>query len=296
MKNLSISFTLGKGMAEHGSNIQHNNRKFTAKNVDETRFTSNITYKQQYIEDAYNQLFGKALREYNAKQKKECRKINDYYAHIVRGRREEPFYEVIVQFGDCHTAASGTPDGDRVKAMLDEYMKMFQVRNPNLYVFNAVLHDDEASPHLHIDFIPFYTHGRKIGLSKGVSMRAALREMGYVPKNSSVNQLVMWEEAERKFMEELLHRHGYERNNKDAHYPHMTVEQYKASRGLLYQQTTASLLYTASGSAGSNPNFSQQAGQSPMSVISERRCLPSGAYRSYLAKPFSRSIVRYRQF
>ena len=78
--------------------------------------------------------------------------------------------------------------------MLDEYMKSFQQRNPNLYVFNAVLHDDEASPHLHIDFIPFYTHGRKIGLSKGVSMRAALREMGYVPKNSSVNQLVMWEE------------------------------------------------------------------------------------------------------
>ena len=61
---------------------------------------------------------------------------------------------MIVQFGDCHTAASGTPDGDRVKELLDEYMKMFQVRNPNLYVFNAVLHDDEASPHLHIDFNP----------------------------------------------------------------------------------------------------------------------------------------------
>ena len=230
MKNLSISFTLGKGLAAHGSNIQHNNRKFTAKNVDETRFTSNITYKQQYIEDAYLQLFSKALREYNAKQKKDCRKIEDYYAHIVRGRREEPFYEAIVQFGDCHTAASGTPDGERVKAMLDEYMKMFQVRNPNLYVFNAVLHDDEASPHLHIDFIPFYTHGRKIGLSKGVSMRAALQEMGFAPKNGQANHLVAWEESERKYMEEILHRHGYGREDKDAHYPHMTVEQYKASQ------------------------------------------------------------------
>ena len=230
MKSLSISFTLSKGYAPHGSNIQHNNRKFTAANVDETRIASNIIYKQQYIEDAYNQLFGKALREYNAKQKKECRKIDDYYAHIVRGHREEPFYEAIVQFGDCHTAASGTPDGDRVKEMLDEYMKSFQQRNPNLYVFNAVLHDDEASPHLHIDFVPFYTKGRSIGLSKGVSMRAALREMGYVPKNSSVNQLVMWEEAERKFMEDLLHRYGYEREDKDAHYQHMTVEQYKASQ------------------------------------------------------------------
>ena len=224
MKSLSISFTLGKGYAPHGSNIQHNNRKFTAANVDATRIASNIIYKQQYIEDAYNQLFGKALREYNAKQKKECRKIDDYYAHIVRGHREEPFYEAIVQFGDCHTSPSGTPDGDRVKKMLDEYMKSFQQRNPNLYVFNAVLHDDEASPHLHIDFVPFYTKGRSIGLSKGVSMRAALREMGYIPKNSSVNQLVMWEEAERKFMEDLLHLYGYEREDKDAHYQHMTVE------------------------------------------------------------------------
>ena len=68
MKSLSISFTLGKGYAPHGSNIQHNNRKFTAENVDATRIASNIIYKQQYIEDAYNQLFGKALREYNAKQ------------------------------------------------------------------------------------------------------------------------------------------------------------------------------------------------------------------------------------
>lgn len=135
MKSLSISFTLGKGYAPHGSNIQHNNRKFIAANGDATRISSNIIYKQQYIEDAYNQLFGKALREYNAEQKKECRKIDDYYAHIVRGHREEPFYEAIVQFGDCHTAPSGTPDGDRVKEMLDEYMKSFQQRNPNLYVF-----------------------------------------------------------------------------------------------------------------------------------------------------------------
>ena len=105
MKSLSIRFTLGKGYAPHGSNIQHNNRKFTAANVDATRIANNIIYKQQYIEDAYNQLFGKALREYNAEQKKECRKIDDYYAHIVRGHREEPFYEAIVQFGDCHTAA-----------------------------------------------------------------------------------------------------------------------------------------------------------------------------------------------
>lgn len=97
-------------------------------------------------------------------------------------------------------------------------MFSFQQRNPNLYVFNAVLHMDEASPHLHINFVPFYTKGRKNGLSKGVSMKQALIEEGFKPKTTKDNQLVMWEEAERREMERILHRHGFVREDKNAHY------------------------------------------------------------------------------
>ena len=49
-------------------------------------------------------------------------------------------------------------------------MKGFQARNPNRHVFNAVMHLDEVSPHLHIDFVPFYTKDRQRGLRKGVSL------------------------------------------------------------------------------------------------------------------------------
>ncbi len=230
MDRYSISYTLGKASDPHGANLAHNNRKFTAANVQESRSSQNITYIRQDVRDAYAQLFGKALAEYNAKQTKPCRRIQDYYDHISSGKREEPFYEVVVQFGDMQNAPCGSERGEIVRQMLDEFMQGFQARNPNLFVFNAVLHLDEASPHLHIDFIPFYTQGRVTGLSKGVSMKSALIEQGFRPKGTRENQLVLWEEQERIEMERILQRHGYAREDKDAHYAHMTVEEYKAAK------------------------------------------------------------------
>lgn len=111
--------------------------------------------------------------------------------------------------------------------MLDEYMKSFQKRNPNLYVFNATLHNDEATPHLHINFIPFYTSGREKGLCKGVSFKAALIEQGFIPSNAMKNQTVAWEENERNVMEQILNSHGYNRENKNDKHVHMNVTDYK---------------------------------------------------------------------
>lgn len=114
--------------------------------------------------------------------------------------------------------------------MLDEYIRNFKKRNPNLHIFNAVLHMDEASPHLHIDFIPFYTKYRKKGLSKGVSMRTALDEQGFKADNGIKNRLVAWEQSEREEMEKILNHHGYNREDKNAHYVHMNVDDYKTFR------------------------------------------------------------------
>ena len=230
MERYSISFTLGKASDPHGANIAHNNRKFTAANVCDRLTSKNIVYAEQSVRDAYEQLFGQALAEYNAKQKQPCRRIHDYYDHICSGKREEPYYEIVVQFGDVESAPCGSERGKIAAEMLGEYMKNFQMRNPNLHVFNAVLHLDEASPHLHIDFVPFYSQKRTRGLSKGVSMRAALSEQGFQPKGIHTNQLVLWEEHERNEMERILQQRGYEREDKNAHYAHMTVEDYKFSK------------------------------------------------------------------
>lgn len=230
MSKLSISFTLGKASVPHEANVNHNNRKFIASNVNKNKISENITYKKQDVQQAYQQLFGKSLVEYNARQTRRDRIIPDYFEHISKSKREEAFYEIIVQFGDSKTAPCENQTGKITHKMLDEYMTDFQKRNPNLHVFNAVLHMDEASPHLHINFIPFYTQGRKNGLSKGVSMKSALIEQGFNPKSTRENQLVMWEENERQVMEEILKKYGFEREDKQAKYAHQTVDDYKKSQ------------------------------------------------------------------
>ena len=227
MPSLSISFTLGKASVPHQANIPHTNREFIARNIDQTRTHQNVTYVRQDVEDAYQQLFGDAVKEYNEKQKRADRRIENYYQHIADGKREEAFYEAIVQFGDSKTAPCGSKTGEEAQKMLDEYVRSFQQRNPNLYLFNAVLHMDEASPHLHLHFIPFYTKGRKNGLRTGVSMKAALDEQGFTATNFKNNRLVAWEENERAYMETILHAHGFQRDDKQAKYAHLTVEDYK---------------------------------------------------------------------
>ena len=227
MDSFSISFTLGKGNAPHGGNIRHNNRDYYADNVQKNNTALNVEYKRQDIEEAFHELFDEALKEYNDKQTRKDRVIEDYYSHLKNSRRESHFYEAIIQFGNVEDTPCGSERGEIAKQMLDEYMKEFQNRNPNLFVFNAVLHMDEASPHIHIDFIPYYTKGRNNGLQKGVSMKAALIEQGFVPKGTKNNQLVLWEASERKEMEKILSNHKYVRAEKQDYHKHMTVEEYK---------------------------------------------------------------------
>ena len=104
--------------------------------------------------------------------------IDDYYKKICTGKQEKPFYEVIFQIGSKDNMAVGTAEGDKAKEILDEFMRGFEERNPQLKVFSAHLHMDEATPHLHIDFIPYIT-GSKRGLSTRVSLKKALEAQGF---------------------------------------------------------------------------------------------------------------------
>ncbi len=229
MKSLSISFTLGKESHAHSANISHNNRDFKADNIDGSRTNQNYVFKSEDPEKVYEKLFGKSLAEYNAKQRK-SRKIKNYFEHILCSKKEEAFYEAIVQYGDKDTASCGSKNGQEVEKMLAEFLIDFEKRNKNLYVFNAVMHLDEATPHLHIDFIPFYTKGRKNGLSKGVSFRSAIIEEGFSASNSMQNQTVAWEESERNVMEKILNNHGFVRDNKHDKHIHMNVADYKTMK------------------------------------------------------------------
>lgn len=62
--------------------------------------------------------------------------------------------------------------------ILEQYAKTFQERNSNLYLFNCVMHLDEATPHLHIDYIPV-ANGYKTGMKTRNSLTKALQQMGF---------------------------------------------------------------------------------------------------------------------
>ena len=220
---LSVSFRIDDGI------IEHNNRSFIAKNVVRERIPDNITYKKQNIREFYSELFGEALAEYNSRMKRRDRIIADYYEHIRKGKQEKTFEEIVVQFGDINDCSVGSENGELAKQILDQYMRGFETRNPNLKVFNAVMHLDEATPHLHIDFVPI-THTGSRGLSTRVSMSGALREMGFAPENKFLTEWVAWSDSERAVMEKILREHGLYRDDKNVHREHWSVDEYKRKK------------------------------------------------------------------
>lgn len=207
----TISFVKGKG------SLRHNNREFIADNVDRTRTRDNVTYIRMSLEEAYEHCFGDALREYNAHQKRKDRQKNSYIEEIRNsGNREKVFYENVIQIGTMKdTPVIGedgnlTPQAQEAIAVLDQYVRSFQERNPNLFLFNAVLHLDEATPHLHLDYIPV-AHGYKRGLKVRNSLTKALQEMGFEKgKSRNDNETIDWQHREREYISSLCAEHGIE--------------------------------------------------------------------------------------
>ena len=212
----TISVMTGKG------SVNHNSRKFHAKNTDPERSCLNVEYCNENIKDVYHELFGEALARYNEKQTRSDRIIDDYYEKICFGKQEKPFHEIILQIGNKDDMGAKTEDGRLAAKILDEYMQDFQRRNPTLRVFSAYLHMDEATPHLHIDFIP-YTTGSKRGLETRVSLKKALAELGFKGGTRSETERNQWVAAEKERLADIMLQHGIEWEKKGTHEKHLSV-------------------------------------------------------------------------
>ena len=193
----TISFITGQG------SVNHNSRKFHAKNTDPKRSHWNVEYCNQDIQEIYHELFDEALERYNVKQ-------------------EKPFHEIILQIGNKNDMGAETPDGQIAARILDEYMKGFQERNPALRVFSAHLHLDEATPHLHIDFVP-YTTGSKRGLDTRVSLKQALSALGFKGGTRMETELNQWVAAEKQQLASIMLEHGIEWEQKGTHEKHLSL-------------------------------------------------------------------------
>lgn len=216
----TISAMVGKGSATH------NSRSFTAENVDSERTHLNIDYCNEPIKKVYHEMFDEALKQYNDKQKRKDRKISDYYKHIESGKQEKLFHEIIFQIGNMEDMSATGEHAELARTVLDEYYQGFQERNPYLRVFSAHLHMDEATPHIHIDFIPFTT-GSNRGLETRVSLKQALLNMGFKGEGRSDNELNRWILSEKKVLAQIMERHGIEWEQKGTHEQHLSVLDYK---------------------------------------------------------------------
>ena len=209
-----------------GDLLKHNSRKFHAKNTDPNRTHWNVEYCNEDIKDVYHELFDEALKRYNDKQTRKDRKIDDYYEKIRSGKQEKLFHEVILQIGDKDNMGSETMEGQLAAKILDEYMKGFQERNPTLRVFAAHLHLDEATPHLHIDFIPYVT-GSKRGLDTRVSLKQALSSLGFKGGSRSETELNQWVQSEKQKLAMVMRENEIEWDQKGTHAQHLSVLDYK---------------------------------------------------------------------
>ena len=212
----TISFMTGKG------SVNHNSRKFHAKNTDSERSYMNVEYCNENIKDVYHELFDEALSRYNEKQTRNDRRIDDYYEKIRSGKQEKPFHEIILQIGDKDTMGAKTEEGQLAAKILDEYMQHFQRRNPTLRVFSAHLHMDEATPHLHIDFVPYIT-GSKRGLDTRVSLKQALTALGFKGGTRRETELNQWVSAEKQQLASIMLEHGIEWEQKGTHEKHLSL-------------------------------------------------------------------------
>ena len=157
--------------------IAHNRRTYLAANIDSVRTHLNIEYCYAPIEEVYHQLFDEAVAEFNAKQKRKDRCVDNYFEKICKGKQKNLFYEVIFQVGnkdDMGTAGE-----------------------------NAEL----ATPHLHIDFVPFTT-GSKRGLSTRVSLKQTLVDQGITGEGRSLTERDLWVQREKEPLAEIMLEQG----------------------------------------------------------------------------------------
>lgn len=227
-----VSMPQGKGSQLHNRREYEKIGKPIPDNIDSSKTAENITLVDRDIKEAYREIFGEALDKYNAKQKRADRKIKDYCDHIKKSKNgEKLFYEDVVQWGSKDDFQN-PQTRERAKEALVKYVEGFEERNPNLKLIGAYIHMDEASPHLHLDYVPV-AHGYSRGLSTRNSLDRAMKEMGFAPENESRknNATKLWKESERSYFGEICRSMGLEvEMERQSTRKNLSVEEYKDAR------------------------------------------------------------------
>lgn len=207
--------------------------KEKAKNshIDFSRSSENVYLIQRDLKALYREEFSEALKNYNNKQKRSDRRIKDYYNHIKSSKKTALQQEMIIQVGDKDDFLDNQENTEKANEVLKAWFDGFQERNPNLKVYNAVIHNDEASPHMHLNFVPVAS-GYKRGLEKQVAFdRAIMQQDSTLDRDRPFDD---WREKEVQLLEKLLKERGIERKHVGKN-EYRDVNEFKAKQRELEQ-------------------------------------------------------------
>lgn len=177
----SMSFSFGSNYKK--TSIKHNERKpedqkylkDIGKHIHWDKTAENEVLVSKPIKQVYADVFQSSVDAYNAKQRRKDRKIKNFYSKMRKDKAYDVQKEFIVQVGKKGQQLSDDPArNDRLqKDVLKTYLKKFEDEYPQLHVYSAVVHVDEASPHLHLAVVPEAT-GYKRGVAKKPSFSKAM--------------------------------------------------------------------------------------------------------------------------
>ena len=150
---------------------KHNLRKYRSLEYDKENIvilwgTDKLV---QDVKKVYKEQFDEAVREYNKKRTRDDRKIDDYFEKTAKSNKDMAV-ELIFQIGDKEFWDKNSDKRRKMDVAFKEMLNMLQKEAPNLVLANAVIHYDEASPHMHVVAVPV-ADGFKKGMSRQVSKR-----------------------------------------------------------------------------------------------------------------------------
>lgn len=203
---------MGATISTHnGSKVcqEHNDReeKVVSKEAHIDPNRTHETWQHEKVSDAYKRLFEDARLEYNAKQSRPERQINNYYAEVCKDAKKHPAYEMIIGIYGKNKDGSYICSEKTGKEIMKEFVDGWKDRNPNLELIGAYYHaDEDGEPHVHIDYIPV-AHGYTRGMETQTGLVKALGEQGFEKKGKLTAQ-IQWEKRENEHLEKLCNARG----------------------------------------------------------------------------------------
>lgn len=182
----------------------HNSRDMQHHKRTDIDYTKSIPpYIHTKARDFYNEFFSQSLAEYNAKQKRADRRINNYYDYIAKDKQKNLYNEMMFKLGSMEDKLKNPQqykkDSEIFKKICYEYVDKFRKKYPNMKVIGAYYHEDEkGADHIHIDFVPV-AFNQSRGLSCQVSNEKALNQMGFKTTKESTAQMQFTAQVNKEF-------------------------------------------------------------------------------------------------